>query len=126
MDLGKAISGLRKAYGMKKKDLADKAGLSSTALYNIEHNLSFPTKETIKKICDAFGIPVAFLMVYSVTEDDVPDEKRIAFRYLITPLKMLLITDKSVSDCIKPVKLREDSPFFLGGSVIDPKYKKQI
>lgn len=105
MNLGEAIKGIRKVYGVKQKDLAKNAGLSVTALANIEKNLSFPPKETIRRICDALGVPIAFLMVFCLTEDDVPEEKRLAFRYLITPLKMFLITDKSVDDCIKPLKL---------------------
>ena len=87
MDLGSAIMSVRKARKIKKIELADKAGLSATALYNIEHNLSFPSKETINKICKAMDIP----MVYCVTEDDVPENKREAFRYLFPPLKELLI-----------------------------------
>lgn len=105
MNLGEAIKGIRKVYGVKQKDLAKNAGLSVTALANIEKNLSFPSKETIRRICDALSVPIAFLMVFCLTEDDVPEEKRLAFRYLITPLKMFLITDKSVDDCIKPLKL---------------------
>ena len=91
MDLGSAIMSVRKARKIKKIELADKAGLSATALYNIEHNLSFPSKETINKICKAMDIPIAYLMVYCVTEDDVPENKREAFRYLFPPLKELLI-----------------------------------
>lgn len=94
MDLGSAIRALRKAHNIKKKDLADQAGLSTTALYNIEHNISFPTKDTIANICTAMDIPVSYLMLFCVTEEDVPEEKRLSFRYLITPLKLLLIQDR--------------------------------
>ena len=93
MDLGTAIRALRKALKLKKNELADRAGLSNAALYNIEHNRSFPSKDTIDKICQAMNVSVACLMVFCITEDDVPEEKRLAFRYLITPLKTLLLQD---------------------------------
>ena len=47
MDIGKAIREIRKALGIRRNELAASAGISITALYHIEKNLSFPSKSTI-------------------------------------------------------------------------------
>ena len=90
MDIGKALRECRKAKRVSKVALAKSSGLSVQAIYNIETNKSFPSKETISRLCKALGIPVSYLMIYSVTEEDVPQEKREAFCYLINPLKEFL------------------------------------
>lgn len=93
MDLGNAIKNLRKSLKVSRKRLATNSGISITALYNIENNLSFPSKATIDKICSALGVPISFLLVFSITEDDVPENKREIFRHLATPLKAFLLDD---------------------------------
>ena len=77
MNVGNAIKSLRKKKGISQKDLAQKCGLSANALCSIENNDSFPSKDSIGKICNALGIPVSFLMFFSVTDEDVPVEKRL-------------------------------------------------
>jgi len=87
MTLGQTIRVLRKEKKIKQKELAKSAGISDTALYNIEKDLSMPTKQTIQKISAALGHSVAYVLVSCVTEDDVPTEKREVFRALIKILK---------------------------------------
>lgn len=91
MNLGNAIMTLRKEKKISRVKLAERSNLSITALYNIENNLSFPTKETIERICMSLEVPVSFLMFYTITEDDVPEEKRELFRFLQEPMKKFLI-----------------------------------
>ena len=91
MDLGNAIRSLRKSLKVSRKKLAADSGISITALYNIESNLSFPSKATIDKICSALGVPISFLLVFSITEDDAPEDKRESFRCLSLPLKVFLL-----------------------------------
>lgn len=91
MDLGNAIKTLRKEKKITRTDLAKRSNISITALYNIENNLSLPTKDTLDKLCDGLGIPVSYLMFFSITEDDVPVEKRNAFKYLAGPMKEFLM-----------------------------------
>jgi transcriptional regulator with XRE-family HTH domain len=83
------------------KDLAAAAGISVTALGYIEHNDCFPTKKTIDGIARGLGVSVGCLLVFSVTEKDVPQEKREAFRCLATPLKVLLL------ECEAPEAVRQ-------------------
>ncbi len=91
MDLGNAIKSIRKELKISRKELASRSGISVTALYNIENNLSFPSKDTINGICSALGVPVSYLMFYSLTEEDVPEEKREFFKVIIDPVKAFLM-----------------------------------
>ena len=91
MDLGNAIQMLRKEQKVSRKELAERSNLSVTALYNIENNLSFPSKDTIDKICSSLSVPVSYLMFYSITEDDIPEEQRASFRFLHEPMKRFLM-----------------------------------
>lgn len=86
MNIGNAIKEIRHAKGYSQKKLADKCGLSANALCAIERNTSFPSKESLAKICNALEIPEAYLMFYSVSEDEVDIEKRAAFKALKTVL----------------------------------------
>lgn len=92
MDLGNAIKAIRKEKKVSRKELAERSKLSITALYNIENNLSFPSKDTIDRLCASLGIPVSFLMFYSLTEDDVPEEKRAFFKTAVGPVKAFLMS----------------------------------
>jgi transcriptional regulator with XRE-family HTH domain len=91
MNLGNAIQTLRKEQKISRKDLAERSCLSVTALYNIENNLSFPSKDTIERICSSLNIPISFLMFFSITEDDIPEDKRSSFHYLQEPMKKFLM-----------------------------------
>lgn len=91
MDLGKAIKSLRKEMKISRKELAARCRISVTALYNIENNLSFPSKDTINGICSALGVPVSYLMFYSLTEEDVPEDKREFFKVIVEPVKAFLM-----------------------------------
>lgn len=91
MDLGNAIKSLRKELKISRKELANKSEISITALYNIENNLSFPSKDTIHSLCKSLGVPVSYLMFYSLTEEDVPEEKREFFKTAVGPVKAFLM-----------------------------------
>ena len=92
MDLGSAIKTLRKDLNLSRNKLAERSDISVTALYNIENGLSFPTKETIDRLCSALGVPVAYLLFYSITEDDLPENKREAFHYLKVSMESFLLS----------------------------------
>ena len=91
MNIGNAIMMLRKEQKISRVKLAERSDLSITALYNIENNLSFPSKETIDRLCASLDIPVSYLMFYSITEEDIPEEKRESFRFLQEPMKKFLM-----------------------------------
>jgi transcriptional regulator with XRE-family HTH domain len=79
MNVGDAIKNLRKNKGLSQKDLAQKCGLSANAMCSIEKNEAFPSRDSIDRICKALEIPTSYLMFFSVTDEDIPAEKRVAF-----------------------------------------------
>lgn len=91
MDIGSSIKVLRKQKKMTQKDLAAKCDLTPTALCNLEKGVSFPKKDTIEKLCAGLGIPESYLLLFSLTEDDVPADKRTLYRLLCKPFQEELI-----------------------------------
>jgi len=90
MEIGKAIKELRKKKGYTQKEFALMCGLSANALCQIELDNTFPQKSTINKICEVLNIPQSYLLFFSITEDDVPENKKAVFSAL-SGLKDLLI-----------------------------------
>ena len=43
------------------------------------------------RLCASLDIPVSYLMFYSITEEDIPEEKRESFRFLQEPMKKFLM-----------------------------------
>lgn len=86
MNLGETIRDIRKSKGFKRRELADRVGISPNAMCSIEKNYSFPSKETIKAICDAMDVPVSYLLFASITDDDIPQDKLPIFKALQKPI----------------------------------------
>ena len=82
MNVGDAIKNIRKKKGLTQKELAQRCGLSANAMCAIEKNESIPTRESIDNICKAMDIPTSYLLFFSVTEEEIPIEKRAAFNAL--------------------------------------------
>lgn len=93
MDIGSAIKTVRTRKKITQKDLASRCNISANALCSIEKNASFPSKETIKKICDALEIPVSYLLFFSITEEDIPKEKLSIFNALKEPIQKILVDE---------------------------------
>lgn len=94
MDIGTAIKTLRKEKKMSQKKLAEECSISVNALCQIENNSSFPQKNTIQKICNALKIPTSYLLFFSISEEDVPEEKRETFKTLNPIIKGLLVSSE--------------------------------
>ena len=93
MDIGTAIKTIRKRKGITAKELSIMIEISANALCSIETNNSFPSKATIKKICKALNIPPAYLLFFSITDEDLPTESQALFNALYKPLKEALLKD---------------------------------
>lgn len=94
MDLGQAIRTLRKKQGMTQQQLAEKCGVSHNAISYLETGKAYPPKGTVEKLCAAFGIPQSYLLLASIEEGDVPEEKRVLYRALLEPLRNELLDNK--------------------------------
>ena len=73
MNLGNAIKTLRKQKKITQKQLAELSDISTNALCSIETGQSFPSMATIGKICSSLNVPESYLLLFSITEDDIPD-----------------------------------------------------
>ena len=93
MDIGTAIKVLRKQKRLSQKELGDKCNLSVNALSQIEINASFPHKSSINSICNALDISVAYLLFFSISDEDIPVEKRAVFSSLNQVIKSVLLDE---------------------------------
>lgn len=92
MNIGQAIKILRHKNGMTQSQLAVKCGISTNALLALEKGRAYPPMATVEKLCKAFGIPQSYLLLASIEEGDVPEEKRVLYRALLEPLRNELLT----------------------------------
>lgn len=93
MEIGDSIRKLRMRREMTQKELAQRIGMSANALCAIELNRSFPSKETIVKVCRELGVPVGYLQFFALTEEDIPQDKRELFRILREDLCDVLLNE---------------------------------
>lgn len=91
MDLGQAIKTLRTKQDWTQTQLAERLGMSVTAVSELENGKTFPPKTTMEKLCEAFGIPQSYMLLASIEEADIPDEKRVLYRALLEPLRNELL-----------------------------------
>lgn len=92
MSLGNAIKTIRKQRGMKQFDLAGRADMSINSLCSIETDNAFPQRETLRRIAHELQVPVSFLMLYAIEEEEIKLENRKAFRIMLNGLKELITT----------------------------------
>ncbi|MBC7391524.1 MAG: helix-turn-helix transcriptional regulator [Opitutaceae bacterium] len=90
MEIGTSIKTIRKRKGISQKELADQCGISTNALCQIELNNTLPQKSTIKIICEKLGVPISYILYFSLTEEDVPEGKRKMFNSLNNLMKDVL------------------------------------
>lgn len=62
IDVGKRIKSIRKTKGLTLQELAEKSGISATAISAIERNISSPTVSTLVGIVKALGESLSFLL----------------------------------------------------------------
>lgn len=87
MNVGQAIRTLRLKQGMSQRELAEKCGMSVNGVSLLETGRRFPPKATVERLCRAFGIPQSYLMLATIEENDIPEEKRVLYRALVEPLR---------------------------------------
>ena len=80
MRLGKVIKQIIKDKGVFENYIAEKAGISSPYLSNIESGVKNPTLETLLKISNALDIPMFVLVYFAIEETDVSEQNIINFQ----------------------------------------------
>lgn len=93
MDIGKAIKTLRVSRGLTQKQLADRVGCSETNMIFMETGRSFPRMEKIESICRELNIPQAYLLVFALTKEDIPEGKQGVYETRVQPLRDELLSD---------------------------------
>ena len=53
--------------------------ISAHALCSIEQGESFPEKNTIIRICKALEIPESYLLLFSISAENIPENKWILY-----------------------------------------------
>lgn len=96
MNFGMAIRTLRCSKNMTQAELAERVGVSENAVSSWELGKAFPPNNRIKQICTALEVPTSYLMVSSVEEEDVPEDKRVLYRVLLEPFKKEVIETGNV------------------------------
>lgn len=91
MNIGNAIKTIRKKRGLTQGQLSDEVGMSTNAICNIETAKAWPPVETLNKIANALNVPQSYILLFSIEEEDVPEDKRLLFRILAEPLKKGLL-----------------------------------
>ena len=93
MNIGQAIVTIRKARKMTQKELAERCGMSQNALVAIEKDRSQPPMETMKRLQEALGVPQSYILLYSIEDCDIPENKLKTAKHLLMPLKDYLLRE---------------------------------
>lgn len=96
MNIGQAIKCIRDQSGMSQRKLAEHIGISANALCAIENGRSFPSQNTIRKLCDALNVKAGILMLYCVSEDDIPDSRECLWSVFESLRNEIIKTDKLI------------------------------
>ena len=92
MNLGKTIKDLRLKAGLSQGKLAEMSGVTSSAISQIELGKIEPKKSVLDSIADALlpGANSTVLMVMSINEDDVPEDKKDFFIDIFPSMKKVM------------------------------------
>lgn len=91
MEIGKVLQKLIKQKGLTQATLAEKIGKSPTALSQIIKGKYHPNPETLDKICAVLEVPPAIVYFLTISEKDIPEEKRALYQMIGPSLKSFII-----------------------------------
>jgi len=92
MDIGKTIQKIRKSKKIKQQDLAANCNISTTFLSQIENNKKDPALTTLKLICQELGMPLPVIFFLSMSEEDIPEEKKQSYGLIHPPMEKYIQT----------------------------------
>jgi transcriptional regulator with XRE-family HTH domain len=90
MDLGSTIKNLRKQRKQTQDEFATRCGITQTYLSQIENNLKEPNMSVLDEISKQLKIPLPLLFFFSMTDSDIPENKRKDFMTLAPALKSFI------------------------------------
>ena len=92
--VGKNLSSLRKAHKMTQAELAEKFNYSDKAVSKWEQGATLPDLETLKQLCDYYGVSLDYLTKEENIDKPTIDDKRekaIFINHIITSCLLGLI-----------------------------------
>ncbi len=90
MNLGLTIKNIRKQKSINQIDFALKSGITQTYLSQIENNQKEPNLSTLKSISKALNVPLPIIFFLAMDDEDVPENKRDAFKIVSPSVKSLI------------------------------------
>ena len=97
MEIGHYLKDLRIfKLGISQKNFAEKIGISKAYLNLIENDKKQPSIELLTKIAELYDIPVQMLIFLSLSEDDVKENKKLAYRITKPAIDDLIMSFSSV------------------------------
>lgn len=90
MTIGQVIKNLLKKKKISQVELAEKIGKSTTAVSQILKGQYSPTNETLDKISDVIDVPVPVLHFLTLSDEDIPVDKKALYDYLKPSMDRLL------------------------------------
>ncbi|MDX2362393.1 MAG: helix-turn-helix transcriptional regulator [Crocinitomicaceae bacterium] len=91
MNVGPTIKRLRKEKGLNQTAFSLAVGITQTALSQIETGLRKPQKSTVEKICRELDIAEPLLVILSLEDSDIPEDKKKMFEMLYPTVKDLML-----------------------------------
>jgi len=91
MNIGTAVRQLRKKEKLSQLELAERSGLTQTALSQIESGSRRPNAESLKKITDYFKVPEIVIYLLATEVQDVPESKREMFELVFPNVRDMLL-----------------------------------
>jgi len=90
MELGNTIKEIRKKKKIPQEILAERSGITQAYLSLIENDKKEPNLSTLKEISKALDTPLPLIFFLSLSEEDVPDAKKLIFSQLNPSIKELV------------------------------------
>jgi transcriptional regulator with XRE-family HTH domain len=83
MNIGSALKEIRLTRGNSQSCLAEQIGMSQTHLSLVESGKNKPSLALLERYSNHYKIPLPVLLWFSLTDTDIPENKRVLF----TPIK---------------------------------------
>lgn len=91
MNTGQSIRFIRKQVSkINQKKFSEKIGISQTYLSQIENGKKTPTLSVLETISEYTNVPIQIFFWFTLTIEDVPEEKREAFKLIHPSIDALI------------------------------------
>ena len=86
MKFGTTIRLLRSRSGKSQAEFADLLAITQSYLSQLENDHKDPSVSLLKRLSDATGVPEPVILLLSLSESDIPTNKRRAYNELKKPI----------------------------------------